>query len=87
MVTEDRIKDTIYYNDSQANNYIGSLSLLENLKQVKVPVIVNKLTENNKRKLFYNLGEVLSENRKAKIWYLIKRRYDYARTLRYIEER
>ena len=59
------------------NNFLGSRVLEDNLRLVSKPVVVNKLQQSDKRRLFYNMSEVIPDYYKNKIWDVIYTRYLY----------
>lgn len=63
--------------DIVTNSFIGSRSLFENLKYVindELPE-VNKLSINDKDKIFYGLDYIISEKRINKIWEILWQRW------------
>lgn len=63
------------------NNYVGSRSLLDNIKSIDKVVGIGKLTEEHKAVLFKDLSNVISKERIDAIWNLILRRYLNAREI------
>lgn len=63
--------------DVNANNYIGSESLFENLKLIQHPVQVAPLLPVDKKRIFYDMSRVISHEHIAKIWDIIWLRYSY----------
>ena len=65
--------------DVVVNNFIGSKSLQKNLENIKNPVRVNRLTKEDKSRLFYEMNSHLPRFYKDKIWEIICLRYSYLR--------
>lgn len=65
--------------DNMGNNYVGSRSLLENIKSIDKVVEIGRLKEEHKTILLKDLDNVLSKERLDAIWTLIVRRYLNAR--------
>jgi len=67
--------------DNKGNNYVGSLSLLENIKSIDGVVKIGRLMKEHRKVLFKDLGNVVSRKRRDAIWNLIVRRYHNAREI------
>lgn len=67
--------------DNRGNNFVGSRSLLENIKSIDKIVSIGRLTNEHRAVLFKDLGNVISRKRRDAIWNLITRRYDNARKI------
>lgn len=74
------------FRDVPVNNFIGYGSLQSNLNLVSKPVMVRKLRKEDKRRLFYNMHEVLPDYYIDKIWSIICYRYSYLRKVGLIVE-
>lgn len=83
---EERIKGTYYGDNMSVNNFIGSRSLVENLKQIDRQIVINALSKKDRAILFKDLGNVISRNRRDTIWSHIVRRYSNARKICNIRE-
>ena len=69
------IKNFDVLEDRPVNNYIGTRSLYQNLKYIDKPIRLNKLTKEDKRKIFYGLSGALPKEYINKIWQIITYRY------------
>lgn len=67
--------------DNMGNNYVGSRSLLDNIKSIDKVVEIGRLTKEHRAVLFKDLGNVISRKRRNAIWNLIVRRYLNARKI------
>lgn len=67
--------------DNMGNNYVGSRSLLDNIKAIDKVIEMGKLTKEHRAVLFKDLGKVISRKRRDAIWNLITRRYINARKI------
>ena len=72
--------------DVVTNNYIGSQSLYDNLKQIEQPLVVSPLTKQSRRYIFYKLSSFVSKEHLDKIWDIIWMRYHYLLDNGYIQE-
>lgn len=70
--------------DYPVNSYIGSRSLYGNLSLLDKPLILNKLSKDDKKSIFYNLNSVLPSNYIDKIWELFVYRYMFLEERFYI---
>ena len=57
--------------DVVTNNYIGSQSLYDNLQLVSQPLVVNPLTKQSRRHIFYKLSSFVSKEHLDKIWDIV----------------
>lgn len=75
--TDEEIQKFDVMKDRPCQNYIGSRSCLENLKYItdKASVFPCKLEEEDKKILFQDLEDVISEAHRKAIWSMIYRRY------------
>ena len=64
-----------YTADFQANNFIGGISLERNLNYVDTVFRVPSLTDCFKRRVFYGLKYVLTEEHIELLWSIINYRY------------
>ncbi|MBQ8292874.1 MAG: hypothetical protein IJX78_03585 [Bacilli bacterium] len=67
--------------DKKTNSFIGSRSLLDNLKLVKKMPKLNSLKVEDKEKLFYKLEGIISKKRIEKTWEMIWKRWCYYESL------
>lgn len=74
------------FRDVPVNNFIGYGSLQANLNLVSNPVRVKRLRKEDKRRLFYNMHEVLPDYYIDKIWSIICYRYSYLRKVGLVVE-
>lgn len=80
---EKEISQPDFYigDDNMGNNYVGSRSLLDNIKSIDKVVDLGRLTKEHRAVLFKDLGNVVSKKRRDAIWNLIIRRYLNARKI------
>lgn len=67
--------------DSMSSNFIGSRSLLENVKSIDRIVEIGNLRREDRTVLFKDLSGVISRERRDAIWELVIRRYENARAI------
>ena len=83
----DRVEAFDVMRDVEANNFIGSRSLFDNLELISKPITVNKLTEEAINRAFYGLRGILTETHISKIREIIIKRYEYAKNKKVLCER
>lgn len=83
----DLIQNFDAMRDVQANNFLGTFSLVKNLQYITKSVLVNKLSLQQIDKLFYGLHAVLSKEHIDKIKEIIIKRYNYAKNKKILRER
>jgi len=83
---EERIKNYYYGDSMNVNNFIGSRSLLNNLKEIDLEIGINKLCQKHRQTLFKDLSNVISRDRRDTIWRHIVRRYEHAREICHFQE-
>ena len=83
----DVIKHFDPMRDVQANNFIGTYSLQNNLQYITAPIVVNAINDNTVNKLFYGLHDVITDVHITKIKEIIKMRYLYAKEKNLLCER
>lgn len=66
--------------DVQANNYIGSRSLEQNLKLIHKPVLLKDFTNQEFEAIFEGLNNFLTETHISKIKEILTRRLEYAKS-------
>ena len=76
-LTEKDIEKFDVLEDKRCQNFIGSFSCYDNLNYIqdKKEVFENKLTEDDKEKIFADLDGILTENFIDKLWNMIYTRY------------
>lgn len=72
--------------DVVCNNFLGTYSVIQNLRYISKPVRVNKLNFTDLSSLFYGTGTSISDVHKMKILQIIQERYDYARNQKILRE-
>lgn len=79
--SESNIKGFYYGEDMNVNNCIGSRSLITNLKSIDKRVEIGTLKKEHRQRLFRDLENVISRDRRDTIWKHILRRYVIARKI------
>ena len=73
---EERVRNVDVMSDVNANNYLGTRSLEENLVRFVSPDLsVHALLSNHKQELFSGLDAVLSDTHIEKMWEMLQRRW------------
>lgn len=87
---QNRVDDVEYFDamkDVMANNFVGTYSLMQNLKFISKPVLVHALCAEDRKKIFYGLTDLLPSVYFNKIWEIIVKRYKYAKDTQVLCER
>ncbi len=78
---ESKIRGKYYGDDMEVNNFIGSRSLLSNIKQIDCELELGELKQEHRAVIFKDLGSVISRARRDTIWEHIIRRHGNVRKI------